>query len=35
VRFVAQDSESAEGPQASTAVLLGKHHLSPGEAVRA
>ena len=35
VRFVAQDSESAEGPQASTVVPLGKHHLSPGEAVRA
>ena len=29
VRFVAQHSESAEGPQASTVVPLGKHHLPP------
>jgi ribosomal subunit interface protein len=35
VRFVAQHSESAEGPQASTVVPLGKHHLPPTEAVRA
>jgi ribosomal subunit interface protein len=35
VRFVARDSESAEGPQASTAVPLGKHHLPPTETVRA
>ena len=35
VRFVAQHSESAAGPQASTVIPLGKHHLSPTEAVRA
>ena len=35
VRFVAQHSESAEGPQASTVVPLGKRHLPPTEAVRA
>jgi hypothetical protein len=35
VRFVAQHSESAEGLQASTVVLLGKHYLPPAEAVRA
>ena len=35
VRFVAQHSESAEGPQASTVVPLGKHHLPPTEMVRA
>jgi len=34
VRFIAQHSESAEGPQASTVVPLGKHHLAPTEAVR-
>ena len=34
VRFVAQHSESAEGPQASTVVPLGKHHLPPAETVR-
>ncbi len=34
VRFVAQHSESAEGPQASTVVPIGKHHLPPTEAVR-
>jgi len=34
VRFVAQHSESAEGPQASTVVPLGKHHLPPAESVR-
>ena len=34
VRFVAQYDESAEGPQASTVVPLGKHHLPPTEAVR-
>jgi ribosome-associated translation inhibitor RaiA/cold shock CspA family protein len=35
VRFVAQYSESAEGPQASTVVPLGKHRLPPTESVRA
>jgi len=35
VRFVAQHSESPEGPQASTVVPLGKHHLPPVEKVRA
>ena len=35
VRFVAQHSESPEGPQASTVVPLGKHHLPPVETVRA
>lgn len=34
VRFVAQHAESPEGPQASTVVPLGKHHLPPVEAVR-
>jgi cold shock CspA family protein/ribosome-associated translation inhibitor RaiA len=34
VRFVMQHSESAEGPQASTVVPLGKHHLPPAETVR-
>jgi ribosomal subunit interface protein len=34
VRFIAQHSESAEGPQASTVVPLGKHHLPPTESVR-
>ena len=34
VRFIAQHSESPEGPQASTVVPLGKHHLPPTEAVR-
>jgi ribosomal subunit interface protein len=34
VRFVAQHAESAEGPQASTVVPLGKHHLPPTEATR-
>ena len=34
VRFVAQHAESAEGPQASTVVPLGKHHLPPTDAVR-
>lgn len=34
VRFVAQHSESAEGPQASTVVPLGKHHLPPTDTVR-
>jgi cold shock CspA family protein len=34
VRFVAQESESARGPQASTVVPIGKHHLPPAEAVR-
>jgi ribosomal subunit interface protein len=35
VRFVAQEGESAQGPQASTVVLLGKHHLPLAETVRA
>jgi ribosomal subunit interface protein len=35
VRFVAQYAESAQGPQASTVVPIGKHHLPPTEAVRA
>jgi cold shock CspA family protein/ribosome-associated translation inhibitor RaiA len=34
VRFVAQHSESAQGPQASTVVPIGKHHLPPTDAVR-
>ena len=34
VRFVAQEAESPEGPQASTVVPLGKHHLPPTERVR-
>ena len=34
VRFVAQEAESAKGPQASTVVPLGKHHLPPAEVVR-
>jgi len=34
VRFVAQHSESAKGPQASTVVPLGKHHLPRAAAVR-
>lgn len=34
VRYVAQDAESAAGPQASTVVPLGKHHLPPAETVR-
>lgn len=29
VRFVAQYDESAKGPQASTVVPIGKHHLAP------
>jgi ribosomal subunit interface protein len=35
VRFVAQHSESAAGPQASTVVPLGRHRLPPADAVRA
>jgi ribosomal subunit interface protein len=35
VRFVAQHSESAAGPQASTVVPLGRHRLPPTELVRA
>ena len=35
VRFVAQHSESAEGPQASTVVPPGKPHLPPTESGRA
>jgi ribosomal subunit interface protein len=34
VRFVVQHAESAEGPQASTVMLVGKHHLPPTEAIR-
>jgi cold shock CspA family protein/ribosome-associated translation inhibitor RaiA len=34
VRFVVQEAESARGPQASTVVPLGKHHLPPTDAVR-
>lgn len=34
VRYVAQEGESPEGPQASTVVPLGKHHLPPVETVR-
>jgi cold shock CspA family protein/ribosome-associated translation inhibitor RaiA len=34
VRFVAQHAESAHGPQASTVVPIGKHHLPPAAAVR-
>jgi ribosomal subunit interface protein len=34
VRFVVQVAESANGPQASTVIPIGKHHLPPAEAVR-
>ena len=34
VRFVVQETESPRGPQASTVVPLGKHHLPPADAVR-
>jgi cold shock CspA family protein/ribosome-associated translation inhibitor RaiA len=34
VRFVAQHAESSQGPQASTVVPLGKHHVLPADAVR-
>lgn len=34
VRFVAQEGESPNGPQASTVVPLGKRRLPPTEAVR-
>ena len=34
VRFVAQEGESPNGPQASTVVPAGKHHLPPTETVR-
>jgi cold shock CspA family protein/ribosome-associated translation inhibitor RaiA len=34
VRFVAQERESAQGPQASTVVPLGKHRLPPVAAIR-
>ena len=34
VRFVAQEGESPNGPQASTVVPLGKHHLPPSDTVR-
>ena len=33
VRFVARDSESSQGPQASTVTPIGKHHLPPTETV--
>lgn len=29
VRFVVQDGEGEKGPQASTVIAIGKHHLSP------
>jgi cold shock CspA family protein len=35
VRFVAQHSQSAEGPQASTVVPLGKHHFPLTQSARA
>jgi cold shock CspA family protein/ribosome-associated translation inhibitor RaiA len=35
VRFVAQDGESPNGPQASSVVPLGKHRLPPTETTRA
>ena len=35
VRFVARESESAAGPQASTVTPIGKHHLPPTETARA
>lgn len=35
VRFVVDDTESAKGPQATTVVPIGKHHLPPTEAIRA
>ncbi|MBV8121237.1 MAG: HPF/RaiA family ribosome-associated protein [Alphaproteobacteria bacterium] len=34
VRFVVQEAESAKGPQASTVVAVGKHHLPPAQSVR-
>jgi ribosomal subunit interface protein len=34
VRFVAQETESIKGPQASSVVPLGKHHLPPTETTR-
>ena len=34
VRYVAQEGESPNGPQASTVVPVGKHHLPPAEIVR-
>jgi len=34
VRFVGQEGESPNGPQASTVVPLGKRHLPPAETVR-
>ena len=30
VRFVVHPEEGEKGPQASTVILIGKHHLSPG-----
>ena len=34
VRFVAQEAESTQGPQASTVTPIGKHHLPPIETSR-
>ncbi len=34
VRFVLRENESANGPQASTVVPLGKHHLPPTDSIR-
>ena len=34
VRFVVDETESAKGPQASTVIPLGKHHLPPTQAIR-
>ena len=34
VRFVRQDTEGVEGPQASTVIPIGKHHLSPVDTSR-
>ena len=34
VRFVVRERESVNGPQASTVIPLGKHHLPPTESVR-
>jgi ribosomal subunit interface protein len=34
VRFVVQEAESAKGPQASTVIPIGKHHLPPTGSVR-
>jgi ribosomal subunit interface protein len=34
VRFVVQEAESAKGPQASTVISIGKHHLASTQSVR-